>query len=82
MKELQDRIGLLGFYSQIMDEDEFHAMQGDPVAVDKLFRQLAHKRLEEWVDLAETRLAGTGIKCFVTGGNDDDPEVLSVIKKA
>jgi Icc-related predicted phosphoesterase len=34
------------------------------------------------VDLAETRLNGTGIKCFVTGGNDDDPEVLEPIFRA
>jgi Icc-related predicted phosphoesterase len=33
------------------------------------------------VDLAEERLAGTGIKCFVTGGNDDEPEVLDVMKR-
>ena len=76
LQQLQERIGILGFYSQIMDEDEFRQTQADPVAVDKLFRQLARQRLDDWVDLAETRLAGTGIKCFVTGGNDDDPDTL------
>ena len=79
LQPLIDRIGLLGFYSQIMEEDEFHTMQADPVAVDKLFRQLARQRLDAWVDLAETRLAGTGIQCFVTGGNDDDPSTLEPI---
>ena len=34
------------------------------------------------MDLAETRLKGTGIRCFVTGGNDDDPEVLEAIQGA
>ncbi len=76
LNELQERIGVLGFYSQIMGEDEFRLMQADPTSVDKLFRKLARERLDEWVDLAETRLAGTGIKCFVTGGNDDDPDTL------
>ena len=33
------------------------------------------------MDLAEERLAGTGKKCFVTGGNDDAPEVLTAIKR-
>ena len=79
LQQLQERIGILGFYSQIMSEDEFHHLQADPSAVDKLFRSLAHKRLESWVDLAETRLAGTGIKAFVTGGNDDDPSTLEPI---
>ena len=79
LNNLHDRIGLLGFYSQIMDEDEFKTLQADPKAVETLFHAKARERLETWVDLAETRLAGTGIKCFVTGGNDDDPEVLAPI---
>ncbi len=81
LKNLIDRIGLLGFYYKVMDEDEFNALQSDKTAVDELFHQLARERLENWIDLAETRLKGTGIRCFVTGGNDDDPEVLSVLKR-
>lgn len=81
LKTLIDRIGLLGFYYKLMEEDEFNALQNDKAAVDALFHQLARERLENWIDLAETRLKGTGIRCFVTGGNDDDPEVLSVLKR-
>ena len=73
---LLERLGTLGFYHKIMDEDEFRATQSAPAAIDALFHELARKRLEAWVDLAESRLKGTGIQCFVTGGNDDDPEVL------
>jgi Icc-related predicted phosphoesterase len=79
LQPLRERIGTLGFYSQIMEEDEFRLTQADPAAVDRLFRELARHRLESWVDLAETRLAGTGVKCFVTGGNDDDPSTLEPI---
>lgn len=80
LKELQDRIGLLGFYSQVMGEDEYQDLSDKPAAVNALFHKLARQRLSEWIDLAETRLKGTGIKCFVTGGNDDDPEVLDVMQ--
>jgi Icc-related predicted phosphoesterase len=81
LKNLQERIGTLGFYSQVMDEDEFRVLQADPAKIDSMFHSLARQRLEAWVDLAETRLAGTGIKCYVTGGNDDYPDVLSVIRR-
>ena len=81
LKKLIDKIGVLGFYYDLMEEDRFRALQADPKAVDKLFHEKARQRLESWVDLAETRLNGTGIKCFVTGGNDDDPEVLSAIHR-
>ncbi|MGH2522272.1 MAG: metallophosphoesterase family protein [Anaerolineales bacterium] len=79
LKALQDRIGLLGFYSKVMAQDEFRAAQADPAAVEALFKQLARARLEAWVDLAETRLSGTGIQCYVTGGNDDYPDVLEAL---
>lgn len=82
LKQLQDKLGLLGFYYKIMDEDEYRALAADPKAVDTLFHELARTRLTEWVELAETRLKGTGIRCFVTGGNDDDPEVLEAIHGA
>ncbi len=80
LKQLQDTIGLLGFYSQIMDEDEYKGLAAKPEAVNSLFHKLARERLSSWVDLAETRLKGTGIHCYVTGGNDDDPEVLEALQ--
>jgi Icc-related predicted phosphoesterase len=79
---LQERIGTLGFYSQVMDGDEFKALQADKAAVDRLFHKLARQRLEAWVDLAETRLHATGIRCYVTGGNDDYPDALTALNRA
>lgn len=75
------RIGILGFYYKLMEEDEFRALSADENAVNQLFHELARQKLVNWVDLAEERLDNTGIKCFVTGGNDDDPEVLKAIKR-
>lgn len=81
LDNLITRLGTLGFYHQIMEEAEFQALSADESAINELFHELARQRLSKWVDLAEERLAGTGIKCFVTGGNDDDPEVLDSIKR-
>ncbi len=81
LDNLLTRLGTLGFYHKIMDEDEFRALSSDEVAVNELFHQVAQERLVSWVDLAEDRLAGTGKKCFVTGGNDDAPEVLSALNR-
>ncbi|HEX9332414.1 MAG TPA: hypothetical protein VF896_11020 [Anaerolineales bacterium] len=81
LKSLMARLDVLGFYYKVMDEDEFQTTSANPEAVSKLFNSLARQRLSNWVDLAEERLTGTGIKCFVTGGNDDEPEVLEVMKR-
>lgn len=82
LQSLYDRLGLLGYYYKVMDEDEFHSIAEDPAEVDALFHKMARQRLDSWVNLAEERLKGTGIKCFVTGGNDDDPEVLEAIHRS
>jgi Icc-related predicted phosphoesterase len=78
---LEGRIGDLGFYHVRMDEDEYRATQVDPAAVERLFVRLATERLARWIDLAETRLAGTGIRCYATGGNDDLTEVMATMDR-
>jgi Icc-related predicted phosphoesterase len=62
-----------------MSQDEFEATTADESKVGALFHELARKRLDEWAALAEERLAGTGIRCFVTGGNDDYQDVLDAL---
>ena len=81
LTSLLGRLDTLGFYYKVLEEDEFRTLSGDPGQVDKLFHEEARKKLSHWVDLAEERLNGTGIKCFVTGGNDDEWDVLSVLKR-
>jgi len=81
LNALMAKLDILGFYYRIMEEDEFRALQADPKSVEVLFNELAKQKLVNWVNLAEERLNRTGIKCFVTGGNDDEWEVLNVMKK-
>ncbi|MBL8049749.1 MAG: hypothetical protein JNM46_00880, partial [Anaerolineales bacterium] len=81
LKALTSKLDILGFYYKVMEEDEFKSLQADPKAVEGLFNDLAKQKLINWVNLAEERLKGTGIKCYVTGGNDDEWDVLSVMKK-
>ena len=81
LKSLMGKLDTLGFYYKVMEQDEFQSLQADPDAVHALFNELAKKKLTDWVSLAEERLNGTGIKCFVTGGNDDEWEVLNVMKQ-
>ena len=82
LQNYEDRIGTLGYYSKIMDEDEYQAIQSDPADVERVFHDLARERLASWIELAEMRLAGSEVKCLVIGGNDDDPEVLELLKNA
>jgi Icc-related predicted phosphoesterase len=58
--------------------DEVQAYKDDRSLVEKRFAELARERLARWLDIAEERLRGTGIRCYVQPGNDDPYEVDSV----
>lgn len=81
LEQLRGRIGDLGFYHRTMDEDEYREIRDTPGAVDRLFVELATERLIAWMDLAETRLGGTDVRCFASGGNDDVREVMDAMER-
>lgn len=82
VEQARQLIGFLGFYDTVMEIDEYEATKADPGAIDRLFIKLATERLVRWMDLAETKLAGTGIRCYATGGNDDVTEVMAVMDRS
>lgn len=49
--------------------------------VESLFERLMKERLQDWVALADERLAGTGVRCYMMGGNDDPPVVLEALQE-
>jgi uncharacterized protein len=69
----------LGFYWQEMDPEEYATYEGQQGRIDDLFDVLAKQRLAEWVALAEERLAGTDVKVYLCGGNDDTDEMLTAL---
>ena len=74
-------IASLGFYDVVMGEDEYHATKADDGAVDRLWRDLAVERLTRWIELAEDRLGPSGVRCYVSGGNDDLLEVMESLPR-
>jgi Icc-related predicted phosphoesterase len=73
----RSRIADLGFYDTVVDEDEYRAIRSDEAAVEGLWQRLAGERLERWIAMAEERLGPAGIRCYVSGGNDDLTEVMT-----
>jgi Icc-related predicted phosphoesterase len=67
-----------GLYPVRLTPDEVQAYKEDRSLVEKRFAELAKERLGRWLDIAEERLRGTGIRCYVQPGNDDPYEVDSV----
>lgn len=79
MKEFKKVLQTLGFYWQEMEPEKYKEYEGNQDRIDGLFDVLAKDRLAEWIALAEERLAGTHVRVFLCGGNDDTDEVLSAL---
>ena len=69
-----------GLYPVRLTPNEVQAYKEDRSLVEKRFAELAKERLSRWLDIAEERLRGTGIRCYVQPGNDDPYEVDSVFR--
>ena len=80
LDKLKKTIEMMGYYWVHQTPNEFHEFQADPKKVDTLFKQLMLARLNEWIALADERLAGTSYKVYMAAGNDDHFEVDQVIE--
>ena len=71
---VEKRIRDAGLYPMRGERDELLALE-DEEHRERVFTDLIVQRIQDWVALAEDRLRGTGIRCFVTPGNDDFFEI-------
>ena len=60
-----------GFYPHPMTVEEISVLKQDPAGVSDLFSKLISQTMSQWIELAEERLASTGIGCIIAPGNDD-----------
>lgn len=62
--------------------DEVNAITATPGRSDQLFLKEALATVERWMEYADARLEGTGMRCFVCPGNDDMFEIDEVIRQS
>ncbi len=78
--EFERRTEDMGFYPNVMTEEEFQQVRERPDEQERLFHSLIKARLEQWIEYARPRLREQRVKCFAAPGNDDSffvDEVLS-----
>ncbi|OGO68308.1 MAG: hypothetical protein A2Z37_12035 [Chloroflexi bacterium RBG_19FT_COMBO_62_14] len=68
-----------GYYPYVTDPDETAEIAGSPARSDALFIQEAIATVQNWMEYADSKLEGTGIRCYVCPGNDDMFEIDPVI---
>ncbi len=72
IEDMEKRIRFNGFYPYRCDRAEYDRMNADTAYREETFTRLMIDEVRRWIALAEERLAGTGIRCFVMPGNDDE----------
>ncbi len=70
-KDLQDS----GFYPYYAAQSEVDELSANPALVKSLFTKLMVERVQRWMSLAEEKLKSSGIKCYISPGNDDIFEI-------
>ena len=80
LAEMKVKIRNRGYYPYITNQEEIAEFEKEPDKVYQLFIQEALKIVEEWMDLAEKKMAGTGQRIYLSPGNDDRFEVDEILK--
>ena len=80
--EFERQVRHAGAYPFRTTDEELAAMENDRKLVDQLFTRLMIESVQRWCEIAEQRLRGTGVRCFISPGNDDEPEIIDVLKAA
>jgi Icc-related predicted phosphoesterase len=79
---MEKRIADRGYYPIRLSPDEMTAWQADQALVDARFKAEMLAQVQRWMDLADERLAGKGIRCIVSPANDDIFEIDPIIAAA
>lgn len=80
---LEGRIRGNGMYPYRTTVEEVAGIAALPeVEQEKWFEQVMLEAFGDWLTLADERLAGTDIRCFVMPGNDDPSSLEGVIESA
>ena len=78
-EEFERRIATVGGYTKRVTDETVEALRNDQDLVESTLRELILVRTEELVDLAASRLAGTGRRLLIGLGNDDFDEMIPLL---
>jgi len=80
LPEYENRIMNSGIYQYRVNETEYESVRSDPEKVSAIFEKLMIERLSNWASLAKQHLEPLGVKCYWTGGNDDQQKILDAVQ--
>jgi Icc-related predicted phosphoesterase len=81
LEQTQKQLRDIGYYPALLSREEVDRLASDQAHVEALFVELAKESITRWMDLAEERLRGTGIECYISPGNDDPLAIDPILSR-
>ena len=81
-QKLENEIRQMGGYPYRTNPDEMHELQANESKVHAIFVQLMLDTVRRWMKMAEERLRNSGVKLYITGGNDDLTDIKPIIHES
>src|ERR671931_2821784 len=82
VRAFEEAVKRRGYYPFRTTPDELSELAGDEAQWHALFDEHMSATLERWMQMADEKLGGTGIRVFVCPGNDDQLEIDDVVAAA
>ncbi|HCK65979.1 MAG TPA: metallophosphoesterase [Anaerolineae bacterium] len=82
LTDMKKRVRSRGYYPYMTNPDEIAELEKDPERVSKIFLQEVLKVVQEWMEIADRKLSGTGMKVYCCPGNDDMDEVDEILMES
>lgn len=79
LPETRKSLSDAGQYSFVTTRRELAEIEADKKKKEAVFNEAMNSTLSSWLDLARERLAGSGVKCYISPGNDDRLEIDSLL---
>lgn len=79
---IRARISKNGFYVYVNTPDVINELRASKEESEKVLMTCMKETLTSWLELAEERLKGTGVNCYISPGNDDEYEIDSILNSS
>jgi len=80
--DIEAQIRRKGYYPLQMSVERLHELDQDEKMRAETFQQVMLEGVDRWMQMAAEKLRGTGVRCFVCPGNDDEMDVDDVIRRS
>src|SRR5437764_6328784 len=80
--EVEATIRRKGYYPLQMSVERLHELDQNPDKRAECFQEAMLDGVDRWMQMAAERLGGSGIRCFVCPGNDDEMHVAHAVSRA